>query len=322
MSFTFAKHETFYVRDGWLNKGMSAIQENPNIFLDEDAPEKLGLGKNMVRALRFWMQATGVAEEQIIDRRTAQVLTPFGELLAEFDPYQELDGTTWFIHHHLISNSQLTTTWYWFFNHYVPTKFTYREFMARLKAWLNTQVDEHTKKVAEGSLRKDFDCLVKTYLPSQRDTSPEDVLESPLTVLGLLASASERDEETGRQIKTYRLNLGEPDTIHPLVMLYVMLKAQHINERDEARQVALQVALREANNVGRTFNIRPTDFEDVLSSLNDRYPEYRVALVRTGGLDQLTLPSVSPEDVMKNYYQEQSDTAEGMPQVWSRPLKA
>ena len=60
----FAKHETFYIREGWLFKGMEAIKKaeaggHLNIFLDNDAPERLGIGQNMVRAQRFWMQATG-----------------------------------------------------------------------------------------------------------------------------------------------------------------------------------------------------------------------------------------------------------------------
>lgn len=161
MPFTFAKHETFYIRDGWINKGIQAIQDNPHIFLENHAPEQLGLGKNMVRALRYWTQASGIAKEGPIDRRPRQALTRFGKLLWDYDPYQEMDGTLWFLHHNLISNHELTTAWYWFFNHYVPTRFTLREFLDRLKTWLNTQVAEESKNVADSSLRKDFDCLLK-----------------------------------------------------------------------------------------------------------------------------------------------------------------
>jgi len=320
MPFTFAKHETFYIRDGWLNKGIQAIQDTPHIFIEDQAPEQLGLGKNMVRALRYWMQASGIAVEHFIDRRPGQTLTFFGELLRDYDPYQEIDGTIWFLHHNLISNLELTTTWYWFFNHYVPSRFTYLEFVDRMRFWLNAQVTEDNN-FADSSIRKDFDCLIKTYLPSQRNTSPEDVLESPLTTLRLLSAYTDFDEETGKKAKVYRLEAGSPDNIHPLVMLYVLLKAQQTGDRRQARQVGLQVALREPCNVGRTFNIRPTHLEDLLSQLNDRYPDWRVQLTRTGGLDQLTLPDVPAERVMEGYYIEQADAAEEV-QTWSRPLKA
>lgn len=321
MTLTFAKHETFYIRDGWLHKGIAAISENPNIFLDDDAPEKLGLGKNMVRSLRFWMQATGISEEGMIERRTAQTLTHFGELIATHDAYQELDGTLWFLHHHLIANHHLTTAWYWFFNHYLPTRFTQRDFMERVKAWINTQIDDTDKTIAESSLKRDFECLTKTYVAGHREISPEDSLESPLTTLGLLSSYVDFDEEIRKKVRIYRLEYGSPDRIHPLVMLYVLLNVQQSSERKEARQVGLQVALREPCNVGRTFNLKPTAFEDLLSQLNDTYPEWRVQLTRTGGLDQLSLPNVSAQDVMTQYYTEQADAAdEVIP--WSQPIKA
>lgn len=314
----FAKHETFYIRDGWLYKGLTAVADNPNIFLDDAAPEMLGLGKNMVRSLRFWMQASGLSEEKRSDGRMAQFLTPFGQYVYKFDPYQELDGTVWLLHYHLISNDLLTTTWYWFFNHFVPTQFTFRDYLTRLRSWANAQADEDTKQVADSSLRKDFDCLIKTYLPSQQDASPEDVLESPLTTLGLLSSHIDVDDETNKKVRLYRLESGVLDNIHPLVMLYVLLQAQEIY-RQSARQVNLQIALREPCNVGRTFNIKPTDLEDTLSRLNDKYPDCRVLLTRTGGLDQITLPRVPAQEVLNMYFQEQMDAAEEV-QTWSRPL--
>src|SRR5690606_41749177 len=125
--------------------------------------------------------------------------------------------------------------WYWFFNHYVRTRFTLREFVGRFNAWVNTQVAEESKNLAESSLRKDFVCLVKTSHPSQRDTSPEDVLDSPLVTLGLLSAYTDFDDETGKKVKAYRLETGSPDNIHPLVMLYVLLLAQLIGERRESR---------------------------------------------------------------------------------------
>src|SRR5437667_6604624 len=78
---SFAKHETFYIREGWLFKGMAAIKKAeddgqlPTIFLDTDAPERLGIGHNMVRSLRFWMQAIGLVEEKQEERQRAHRLS-------------------------------------------------------------------------------------------------------------------------------------------------------------------------------------------------------------------------------------------------------
>src|SRR5574341_1496871 len=120
----FAKHETFHIREGWLFKGMSAIKTTeaegrlPTIFLDRDAPEQLGIGRNMVRALRFWMQATGLAKEQLEDHYATQRLTSFGEWVWQHDRYLEDETTIWLIHYHLACSRDQATTWYWFFNHF------------------------------------------------------------------------------------------------------------------------------------------------------------------------------------------------------------
>ena len=53
----FARHETFCPRYGWLKKGFDAIKKYPDIFTRDDAIEILGVGKNMVRAIRFWCVA-------------------------------------------------------------------------------------------------------------------------------------------------------------------------------------------------------------------------------------------------------------------------
>ena len=64
MEMRFARHETFHLREGWLTKGLRKViaEGLPDIFLRKDAIEHLGIGSNMVRSLRFWMQATGVYE--------------------------------------------------------------------------------------------------------------------------------------------------------------------------------------------------------------------------------------------------------------------
>ena len=42
-------HEKFALREGWLNKGILAVQDSPRIFLQSNAPETLGVGSNMVK---------------------------------------------------------------------------------------------------------------------------------------------------------------------------------------------------------------------------------------------------------------------------------
>src|SRR3546814_9972056 len=59
----FSGHETFACRYAWLPKAYRALKRDPAAFSDEDgAMVELGLGKNMVRSLRFWVDAAGLAQ--------------------------------------------------------------------------------------------------------------------------------------------------------------------------------------------------------------------------------------------------------------------
>src|SRR5688572_10567858 len=61
-AYRFSGHETFPLRYSWLPKAFAALCSRPKLFADEDlAMVELGVGKNMVRAIRFWVRAAGVA---------------------------------------------------------------------------------------------------------------------------------------------------------------------------------------------------------------------------------------------------------------------
>lgn len=302
----FAKHQTFYIRDGWLYKGLRHVSQIPTIFLMNESPQIFGLGVNMVESLRFWMQACGLTQEFKAGNKRWQQLTDFGELVLAYDPYQERDGTLWLLHYHLVCSRDQATSWYWFFNHYVPINFNRHGFVERLDYWITTQqVDKKQRKKAESSLESDFTCLVKTYLPRSNRTSPEDSMESPLAGLGLIQFIGKNEEDADATAYPYRLNTGSVKSIHPLIFLYVLLHRQEI-ERPEAAQLSLNVALRDPMNVGRVFNIGMSALEELLLVLEADFPQWRVTLTRTGGLDQLTLPREVSQTVLRAFYEDQS----------------
>ena len=61
--FSFGRNETFFLRYGWIAKGFEAYKKNSKAFNEIDAPLKLGVGKNMVSSMRFWLTAYGLIEE-------------------------------------------------------------------------------------------------------------------------------------------------------------------------------------------------------------------------------------------------------------------
>ncbi|VAW43166.1 hypothetical protein MNBD_CHLOROFLEXI01-1657 [hydrothermal vent metagenome] len=295
----FSKHETFHIREGWLFKGMAAIEsaedlgELPTIFLDKNAPERLGIGRNMVHALRFWMQATGLTKETREENRTIQRLTPFGRLVWDQDPYLEDDTTLWLIHYQLVSNPEQATTWFWFFNYYAPISFVDDVALRTLNQWIITE--EPNRRVAESSLKKDIDCLIRTYLPDERVRTPEYLLESPFARLGVLTAVSANSQ------KRYHVNRVTADRINPLAILFAMLFSQEKN-RPGTYQVRLSQVLQEPMNAGRVFNMTTATLTEVLAHLEQEHPDLQVRFERTAGLDQLTLPNVGIEEVLARCY--------------------
>ena len=58
----FGRHETFALRFGWLTKGAQALMSGDPVFEAEDATVRLGVGKNMVSSIRYWLQAARIIE--------------------------------------------------------------------------------------------------------------------------------------------------------------------------------------------------------------------------------------------------------------------
>ena len=80
----FRAHETFFIRKGWLSKGMKYVQQtNGEVFISkiENPVDVLGLGTNMVKALRYWLQVVELTEEDSKTRK--QNLSEFGTIIFE-----------------------------------------------------------------------------------------------------------------------------------------------------------------------------------------------------------------------------------------------
>ena len=66
--YSFSGHESFYCKSLWLKKGYDFVSEN-NDFNSSDAVVELGVGKNMVSSIRYWLRAFGLLD----DRNTTEI---------------------------------------------------------------------------------------------------------------------------------------------------------------------------------------------------------------------------------------------------------
>jgi hypothetical protein len=74
MKFRFSGHETFACRYAWLPKSAQRVSEDPKILTlgrEDEAMVKLGVGKNMVRSMRFWGETFGIIVPNKQDNKDA-----------------------------------------------------------------------------------------------------------------------------------------------------------------------------------------------------------------------------------------------------------
>jgi Protein of unknown function (DUF4007) len=64
-AYRISGHESFACRYAWLPKVVRGLEGNPILFADLDkAMVDLGVGKNMVRSIRFWSHVAGMVNSK------------------------------------------------------------------------------------------------------------------------------------------------------------------------------------------------------------------------------------------------------------------
>lgn len=273
----FRAHDTFFIRKGWLSKGMRNVVANQDVFVTKDKNRNpmdvLGIGANMVKALRYWLQVVGLTTEPTKGQRI-QTLTSFGKLVYKHDPYIEEMGTLWLLQYQLAKNRDEATAWYYFFNEFNMSEFTRDDFVQALQNYIVMSQEQ----AAIRSLNDDFSCIINTYISRGKTTkaSPENNIDCPFGELGLIDVLS----RSGNNI-TYKKSIPSSEAINPWVVLAVIY--------DQARdntEISLSVLLSSPCNIGKVFNLDSITIIEVL-----HYAERTglLRIVRTAGLDYIKL---------------------------------
>ena len=83
------KHGSFYIRNGWPTKIINAITTDRFIFSPNnelEAVDTIGVGRVMVKAMRYWAVAMGLATEEKTQQGVACNLTDLGNIISAYDP--------------------------------------------------------------------------------------------------------------------------------------------------------------------------------------------------------------------------------------------
>ncbi len=276
----FARHETFHPRYSWLKKGFDEAVKDPEIFISDDAHIRLGVGKNMVRSIRYWCHAFGVLryDEDAPGRSKPSIPTDFGSTLLGLDgndPYLEDLGSLWLLHWHLITGPEATGWTYAFFE-YIRPEVSVDELVGGFQ--------EHLRKswggasVATSSLKKDANCILRMYGELPRKKVSEESIQCPWAELGILTPGERR--------RTYEFRLGSKPGLSDELITAVCL--QYAGARSAARTVALPTLLHGERSPGLAFKLTDSVLYHALERVVMEWNE--LGLADTAGVIQLTFP--------------------------------
>lgn len=304
-TYRFSGHESFACRYAWLPKAYAALKRDAMIFSDDaGAMVELGLGKNMVRSLRFWVEVTGIAEADP-ERRGALRTTDFADALfgrTGADPYLEDRSTLWLLHWKLCSrNESKLFAWEYLFSHWPYPELTRTEALLAFQRESERLGHEHSSV----TLGQHLDVFLHTYLSARSGkTALEDSLDGPLVELELLQPIGERKVGSGRFEPVYAFRREPKPEISPALFDYCLLDFWHRNFPGESSLTLRDIAMA-PGSPGQVFKLPEDDVRARLEAPRRAYaPTYKYQASAVQGLLFRTGSEVSLEHI---YRQERID---------------
>lgn len=306
----FARHETFHPRYGWFRKAVIAAAKSPDVFTREDAPVELGVGKNMVRAIRFWGKAAKLlADVDNPERpRLASTVPSWNgaALLGEqpgLDPYLELPGSLWLLHWWMLAKPSWLPVWWITFNQFGSVEFSEEDLLGAVLDELR-RVPSWALPV-EASIKKDVDCLLRMYAPRVAGRfALDDLLDCPFRELGLL-------ETVWDDAHRYRFVIGAKPTLPAEIVAYASLEYLSVTDPSARTSTISRLSL-DPGGPGRVFKLT----EEALAKALEDYgtTQNGVWLTSAAGVLQLAVdgdPRQQAVEALQSYYRRASHQVEG-----------
>ncbi len=281
IKYRFKGHESFILREGWLNKGMREVRNDPFVFSQNYGADVLGVGPNMAKAIRYWMRTCGLLDER---GKQGVFLSKLGEQIWEYDKYLEETFSLWIIHCNIVKNRGQATAWNLFFNEYDEMEFTKDELVKEL---INKAGNlDGLEKFSEKSVEADGEALLRMYVRKpERGSDPEEKNISPFGIFELV-----------KQKGSLYWKSQPPLHLLPAEIVGYLLKDCTSKER----AVSIDDLLTGKDSPGRILNLKRTGLVEKLEELEQK--NY-IQMNRTAGLDMVYLnQSVTGEEIVKKYF--------------------
>ena len=293
----FTGHETFVVRTFWPKKGYDFIKNGGN-FNSENAVVDLGVGRNMVTSINFWMKALGLYDEK------SKSLTEFANHIFSdngFDPFLEDIGTIWLLHYFLIKTNY-ASIYSLIFNELRKERAVFNK--NQLKAFIKRKYAElNDNSLNLNTIDKDISVFIRLYgkVDYQNVFNDfEDEINSLMIELELISTTVEDGIKEGtnrrEKVEWFHLHGENRNSLPPAILLFAIL-----DNFSETNNIAVKRLETELNGVGLVFLLSKDGLYKKLKEIEEVFPG--VIVSETAGNLVLVLPEgLDKWGILRNYY--------------------
>ena len=287
------KHGSFYLRSGWGTKIIDAVKEDETIFSpnnEQTAVDTIGLGRVMIRALRYWSDVLGLTREEKKQAGITKKKTALFDLIDQYDRYYQRIGSLLLMHRNLARNKEEATAWYWAFNELKNQSFTKEEFVDGFHAFLGV----NGVSVKRAAIEKEFNCFKNTYIGDDKFDRKTIMDEDTYPFLAPLHLLKINDEKRYEKVPVTKAEM-------PLEILLYSIAYDNGNETDGwvQKQISIDQLMEEKLQIGKYYNMR---YSKLIEMLMEAENKKMLILSNNFGNIHIALPDYPYPGLLKQYY--------------------
>ena len=277
MKYTFSGHESFPCKALWLKKGYDFIIKGRD-FNAPDSVIELGVGKNMVSAIRYWLRAFGITRND----KTGELASFLFDAEKGKDPYVEDLGTIWLLHFLLVTTGEATLYNWIFIRLQKERKYFDRQNVINFVHRLLIE-DNKQSIYNENTIKKDVGVLLQNYVLPIKANSFEDYN----TILMDLDLISTNDG------KTFQFNIEGKRQVPWQIFLYAIIVVKRADETVDYNTL---------QEIGLIFCMSDLEVMEMCQSIEANNPQ-SIRYSDTAGIRQIQfIKKMNAKEVLNEYY--------------------
>lgn len=286
---SFTGHDSFHCRSYWLKKGYDFIKSDGQF--NDNAVVELGVGRNMVNAIRYWLRCFGMTDEQ---DNLLPIATYIYDDTEGYDAYCEDKGTIWLLHYLLVTTHK-ASIYQVVFNQFRKERIEFSK--EHLTDYLKAYCKQQDFTVHSSSLERDAEVFLHNYYhkPSVKN-SIEENMSGILQELNLV----EHSGKSGK-VDFYKIESQERQDLPALIVFLGIIRQMKGNP-----SIRFQELLNDMDSVGSVFALNANGLMLKIEELLERFPA-ELVFTDDGGVRLLQLKKqFSESDILNKFYASES----------------